>query len=296
MNRLHMLIGLVATVIVLSGCTATERHRIALDLTPTIGVLAVDINNFRGPVEVRVDSRVTAVEVIGIVRLHDRVKKPRRREMLDAVDVSAHLEEVDGRAVLRVRTTSQRERYEDHDVMLKIRVPRCDGILVHNRGGDVVVVEAGGAVEIINHEGAIEFRTSRIMTDPVTLTTVDGNIYYQVPLGSTGAFDLETKRGVVRYRDRVSSETDPGRMTEMSFQATLARGINPVVARTNQGDINVWIDEDPVALVRSRRTWSPPVADRLFLKSNRRHTRNLPDDHPEVTGQSPRSRVRGIGY
>lgn len=264
------------------GCHSTQQREVALDIAPTTGLLAVDVENFAGSVELRVTGKGDTARVIADGHVDSFTTEPRHGDVAAGINVTTELIEEGARAVLKVRSTSAFEG-SDHRVHLFISVPRCDGVRIVNAGGTVLVVGASGATEISNRFGAVELRTNQEMTDPVTITNVDGNIYYQVPTTSSGRFDLATLDGKVVYRDKVVG-SDQQYAAPGMHQARLNNGENPVVARTNKGDVLVWVDKDPVALTRIIKKSFPDPRDMLFTSGSRRYTRNLPEDHPEVTG------------
>lgn len=276
-----------------AGCTIsrTEEHR--FDIAPTTGLLAVDVENFRGKVELRADQRAEQAVVRATVHA-SRGMGDQAQAALDETHVSADLEEEGARAVLRVRTASPRENTGDHWVNLVLRVPRCQGVRIDNRGGLVMVVGASGGTAITNRLGAVEYRTDQPMTDPVTITTTDGDVYYQIPAESSGQFDLQTLDGKVWYRDRVQG-TDRAYVVPGGHQSRLNEGTNPIALRTNRGNINIWVDKDPVAITRIVKTTPPDPQDLWFLQGSRRYTRNLPDDHPELMRDKGENRRIG-GY
>lgn len=292
LRLLALSIPLLLIALVAPGCNSTREYAHVLDVSPTTGMLAVDVENFAGTVEVRAGTVATQgrsqsdrVKVMADAQVDASVSDERaRQEILDGIAVNAELVEEGARAILRVRSTSSHAGADDHRVHLSIILPRADGVRIRNAGGTVLVVGTGGATQIENRFGAIELRTDKEMNEPVTLTNVDGNIYYQVPTSSSGAFDIETLDGVVRYRDRVGSSDHVYSTGRTVHQARLNEGTNPVVARTNKGDVMVWVDKDPVALTRIIKKSFPDPVDMMFTKGSRRYTRNLPEDHPEVTG------------
>ncbi len=276
--------------LLLGGCSASQERAYCLELSPTTGPLAIDIENFRGSVELRTVPDLQTIQVIGEVRTAEKFNRPVQDEIFDAVAVSAKLEEDGSRGTLRVRSTSTRLETDDHHVDLTIFAPRCDGLRVVNQGGLVMVVNTGGATDIHNRAGTVELRTSRPMVDQVTITTTDGSIYYQVPPGSTGRFDLQTLEGMTSFIDRVGQSTQSRSGSFEAYTGTLNEGTNEVVARTNNGDVRVWVIENPVALTRMFKTRVPDIRDSMYLHGKQRYLRNLPVDHPEVTGPPPRSR------
>lgn len=279
--RIRMTIAAVAASFLFAGCAGTSKHDYAFDIAPTTGMLALDIENFRGNVEVRVDRRIDRAEVFASAAARRPTMKD-EKTVLDEMWVNAELIEEGARATLKVRTGSPREDTGDHWVDLLVRLPRCDGLRIDNRNGTVVVVGTSGGTAITNRLGAVEFRTDKAMTDPVTITTTDGDMYYQVPVGSAGAFDIHTLAGSIWYRDRVQG-SDKSYNAPGEYRVRLNEGTSPVVLRTNRGDINIWVDEDPVGLTRIMKRELPDVQDYWYLQGSRRHTRNLPEDHPEVT-------------
>lgn len=291
MARMRGLIVVLAAL--MGGCGASRSHEYAFDIAPTTGMLAVDVENFRGSVEVRADDRLDEARVEATSHA-GLLTGDQAEAMVAGMDVHAELVEEGARAVLRVRSESDREDAGDHWVNIRVRVPRCEGVRIENRGGTVLVVGTGGGTMITNREGAIEFRTDQAMLDPVTLTTTDGNVYYQVPIGSKGRFDLETLSGSVWYRDSVAG-TDETYSAPRLYQARLNEGENPVLARTSRGDISVWVNEDPVGLTRVYKKSLPDPRDQLYLQGSRRYTRNLPDDHAEVR-DAPMGRGYDTGY
>lgn len=285
MLRTLLIVPGLAAFSLLSGCSGPSRAHLAeLTIPEGAQVLAVDVRNLRGSVEVRVNPRVRSATIessVGVAT-RDDTSPNRDQDIIDAMDVSAGVDHADGRAVLRVSSTSRRPDAEDQRIDLKITVPRCDGIHIENRGGLVMTVGTAGAHTITNRSGPIEVRTDKPIVDPVTLTTTDGNIYYQVPTGSTGTFDLATLSGECAFRDEVSEEKDVY-YTRNELSTVLAHGDNPVVARTNKGDVRVWVIKDPVGLTRVYKKTIPDFRDLLFLDGSQRFMRNLPDDAPRNT-------------
>lgn len=280
-DRIRMLgLALCAASAWLGGCSVSRPRDYTLDIAATTGMLAVDIENFRGSVEVRTDHRVQQAVVSAKASAHVSMGD-QSVAAIDEIWIDADLVEEGARGVLTIRTGSPRENMGDHWVSLYVSVPRCEGLRVVNTGGVVEVVGTSGGTTITNHLGSVEFRTAKPMTDPVAITTTDGEIYYQVPAGSTGRFDMATLEGRVWYRDRVQG-TDNSYAAPGLHTARLNGGSNPVALRTNRGNINVWVDEEPTELTRIIKHDAPDIQDYWFLQGSRRHTRNLSEDHPEV--------------
>ena len=281
-RRLIPLVALAAAsaTIFLGGCSATKSTAIELAMPENVSALAIDVKNFRGSVEVRADKRVHAISIESSVGV-EKSKEHNAEAILAGINVNADVVDVGGgRGVLKVVTTTGSPEDEDQQVSLTIRVPKCDGVHVDNRGGTVMVVGTGGALSITNRVGAVEFRTDKPITDPVSITTTDGNIYYQIPPGSSGLFDLQTLKGECSYNDRATTESTDAYSTKTVVKMRLADGGNPVVARTNDGDIFVYVRNDPIALTRVIKKSAPDFNDYMWLDGSQRFMRNLPDNEP----------------
>lgn len=284
MNRSRMvLLMLVALASVLTsgltGCSSTaavEEHRVALP--EGMQKLAVDVENFRGIVELRGDrgSEGEAMVRAQVVTAWD-ADKAAREVVRESVDVEVVVdEEQPGLAVLRVRT-GKSIGGQEHAVVLYIETPRVDGTRIVNEGGYVEVVGVRGALHIENRFGMIEVRTDHPVNDRVTLLNTDGPILARIGEGSEGVFDLETLDGQVSMRIS-AGEMSETRSGMQSFHTVLNEGQNMVLARTNAGDIRVAVTEEPQAYARMIKQTMPDLGQGLFLDGSRRHTRNLPED------------------
>jgi len=284
----HIAIGLVlAAVAVSTGCGRTTKSSYTLDVPPVGRAMAVDIENFRGSVVVRAEPWRTEILVESDIHVDSDTPIEDRDALTAAVRVDARIDESEGGNILRIRTVSDMAERDDHWVNLRVFAPSVDGVRIDNRGslkgglldGHVMCVNVAGAQTITNRYGAIEIRTSRPINEPVTLTTVDGDIYYSIPPGSSGRFDLETLDGIAGFRN-LGSDTDETYSSLKTVYTLLNNGDSPVVARTNKGYIYVRVRDDAVEWVRTFKHTLPDPRNALQLQTGRRFTRNLPDDAP----------------
>lgn len=281
-NRLISLLLLALSVVVLPCCGTSRTLSYELDHPLLAEGLAVDVRNFRGGVDVRVDPDLDNIVVESRVHVSLSIPEEHRAEAIEAVEVHAQVIEQHGHAVLQVYSETNRPLAEDHAVELFIKMPRCDGVYIENAYGLVELVNVRGAMRVANHKGAIEIRTKHPVTEPVTLTAVDGSIWYQVPKGSAGYVDIESMDGDVRFADKLQGSNQVYDAAISKFEGRLNDGTNPILARTNKGDIHVLVLEDPVALTRALHAPRPKWENMIFAKGSRRYLRNLPEDHPEV--------------
>lgn len=303
--RLVVGAALVLAASALTGCRGVaERVDREIELPAGLRLLAVDVENFGGDVEIRADRRDAGEPALvrGKVTADWGVGEERREALAaeTAIETELEYDESTGLGVLRVRSAGEWDAMEGPDpvgrgVSLYIEAPRVDGLRVVNSGGVVEAVGTGGATFVNNRFGAIEVRTDRPIRHDVTLLTVDGNVYFQVPPGSAGVVDMEAVRGRSIFRDRAGGSsrvtaTDTGLDGSSGLVAVVgaepagAEPGNRVVIRTTNGVLRAWIMEDPIALARVWKSDPPDLRDYLFRDGSRRFTRNLPDDEPKRSG------------
>ncbi len=247
--RLLAILAIMLTAgVALTGCGTTFDRPFVFE-TSAVRPTAVDVVNNKGGVEIRIDPKLETVRVEASVHVGDDVNEELRQAVSDEIEIYAALEETEGgRAVLRVRAESPRPYDRDHRVAVLITMPRCDGALVRNRGGDAILVNVAGALQVETSGGAIEVRTEAVIDAPIALIADTGNVYFQAPPGSRGLFELTSGEGVVSLAsvDRPENVYARGDM----YRARLNDGVNPVRAHSDDGNVRVWIRENPTAMVR----------------------------------------------
>lgn len=264
-----------AFLLLLSGCMV-ERNTFATEVPVGMTRLAVDVENFRGAVIVDARSRFERVEVTQEVNM-DGDGSDRKEAIAEAVELVASLEDVgDGNGVLRVRgVTELLDR--DHTSRIVVSVPRCDGIRVENRGGFVELIDVGGVMFVSNAGGGVDVRTSRVVSDDVTILNVDGDVFLQIPEGSEGWVELESFDGMMGVKDGSGSFSD---VHDNARKKTgrLGDGENVIQVRTNDGYLTLKVMENPLAYSRIVKRHARDAQDSWFLDGSRRYTRNLPED------------------
>lgn len=283
MHRCRLILALAAIAFVLPwvGCAAPSRSQLlTLDAPGPAEHLAVDVENFRGDVTVIADARRSDIAIEARIVASRDIPKPERPAALDSVAIHGAVEtdpiEQAGFNTLRVRTTSLRPGASDVHAELIIRVPRCDGARVVNYGGFVELVDVAGALHVDNANGAILVRTSRPLVEPITLLTSNGSIYCQAPEGTSGVVDLHSLDGRLALKDAFGTADDT-QYSPQHLRTQLGAGTNPIVMRTNVGQVRLLIMEEPLAFTRAVKSPPPNVWKSLYLKGSRRHTLNLPD-------------------
>lgn len=271
----------------LGGCSGTQAHTYSLTMPADVIRLGVDIENYRGHVEVIADDSARNITVDGWIWLGPDALEAGGEEPYAMTRIEAIVEpspDAPGSAVLRVRSDTDHSEFHDHHVRLVVRTPRIDGLRIVNRDGYIEVVDASGAIEIENHTGGIQFRSSKPMTDAVQVLSTDTNVWYQVPAGSRGDVVLETLSGRAIYRNALTESnrtytTQSQDGTDGSvIRTVLDGGDNPVNIRTNRGDVRLLIMEDPVGYKRNFYSVMPDLRDYWKQGGSQRFRRNLPDN------------------
>lgn len=215
---------------------------------------AIDVENFRGDVTVRINPNAEGITVWREIRVTGEATKEEKQIAVEDSPCHVDLEERDGLPVLMVRSLSALPDHKGHDARLTIIAPTCGGVRIVNGKGEVVLVGVSGAIHVENERGNIEVRTNHALTDPVALTTRKGDVYVQGPFASSGAIDVDAGdgRAVFEAPDRASTiknhSARGGRYTVVYND-----GANPMLIRTGDGTAAVMFIKNPQDRVRAFR-------------------------------------------
>ena len=253
-RRLSLLFALLVPAWI-SGCATTVAEREIEIPAPASAAdgpegPALDIENFRGTVEVRVNAQEDDIDVEAEVIADADLDEAQRGEVAGAVSIDAVMEDRGGLPVLVVRSTSARQA-ADHRVKLVIEMPACSGVRVRNAGGLVLLVGTAGAMQVDNTDGPIEVRTRHALTDPVALTTTAGGVHCTVPPGSRGEVTMESADGKVAFDGLSGATLSKSSGTAGKFVGTVNGGTNPVLLRTGSGFVRFRVVGNPESYVRS---------------------------------------------
>ena len=236
-----------------SGCSVSTTHDLRVSKAANVAKfdrpLSVDIENFRGSVEVEVVPGLTQPtlrawvldESNGFMRLTDdaTVKSWYAAEI---VTVQAGPAGGGSRPVLRIITTRD-AKTKPSSVRLLVQTPTCEGIRVRNSGGGVVLRNVGGEITVENgykggEGGDITIHTSRRIAEPMSLRTTTGDIAILVPTSSQGRLEINTPKGQPQVSVR-SDGLDMVKKTLTTFAATLNGGTKPWAMLSADGNIKV---------------------------------------------------------
>jgi hypothetical protein len=78
------------------------------------------------------------------------------------------------------------------------------------------------------------------MTEPVRMSSTDGNVIYQVGPGSTGRFEITSDKGTAEFYSRLGT-VSRARPEQGRYTAVLDDGANLVALHTNRGTARVMV-------------------------------------------------------
>lgn len=231
---------------VLGGCTVPTSHDLKIGKANSVaGIdrpLALDIENYRGAVEVEVMPGLTKP----VIQAWVRDQSDQFFQMTDDATVkswyAAELVAVEGTPTLRVLTSRSKDTAPTF-VKLIVHVPTCEGIRVRNSGGDVRLKGVAGEITVENgHKGGeggnIKVTTARRIAGPINMRTTYGNITLVVPTSSEGRLEVNTPKGAPQINVR-SDGLENVKKTLTTFTATLNGGNKPWQMLSAEGTVRV---------------------------------------------------------
>lgn len=234
----------------LCGCSAHNERETRLHAPGAVLGVALDVEHDLGGVTVRVDPSLERAVVVEEFRAGLLASGGQKERLARIVAVESEMEDSgEGLGVLRIRTTVS-EPLDGERVNLRITMPRCDGVRIRAAGGDVVLVGVTGAIQVEN-ERDIEVRTNVPLTAPVALLSRSGDVYLQMPQGSAGRLEAESGEGKAMFRSDLVSLGGYYARPHL-VRGVLDHGVNPMVVRSDTGDVRIIVMDDPESLSRWR--------------------------------------------
>jgi len=210
---------------------------------------AVDVENLNGSVTILVSDRYKKASVYARANWRAGMSDEEWEDVgNERWVVAEHVIEGEN-SVLRVLSQAAPDMDPPVRTEIKILMPACDGVFVRNAGGYVTVVGAGGAHTIasgfeLGSGGHIEVRTSRAISDPISLRTSSGAVNLVLAPNSGGLIDVQTDDGRVAFGSKYGRLTNV-RVEEERWTGTWNGQSNPIVLRTLDGDARLRVEEKP---------------------------------------------------
>jgi hypothetical protein len=231
-------------IITLTGCRST----FVLNLPPATldvnGPISVDVRSFAGSVTLIADPDAPGA-VISVVQRdigNDVNRKPVTR-----IAWSANVEIGSFGEMLSVEATSDSDSLRSLRADITIRAPLIHNVTIHTEQGDVTVVGTSGSLTIQTSDGDVRVVTPYALNQKVTIENRRGNIVYRVSGTSSGIIDATAMNGAASLHVRQGDTTILPGTTGDHLIASFNDGLNPMVMRTVEGDIRIYVLENPAA-------------------------------------------------
>lgn len=220
-----------------AGCALKSPMRVAVTgaEVPATGPVAADIQNVRGAVELIVEKWLDR-PVVEVIPLEGG------RPVDTAEHVATSLTHEEYGSILRV-VSSDTARGAAPPMLLRVRMPACDGVRIRTSQGGVLAVGIGGAIDIAavqadHARGIITVRTRREISHPVSIKTDSGDV--TVTLGSHSSLRTvaETAEGTAKLlasTARVSMNSQDMHR----FDVNINDASSPCEIRTGRGHVRV---------------------------------------------------------
>ncbi len=223
--------GAMSKPVTISGQEVLERSP----------ALAVDVENRRGSVLIKVNPKLTAPRITAV---SGNFKGEAGQNYQSDLWAKAEIAEADGRAVLTVRSKPLEPGEGDYWLQIAIEVPSCDGLRVRNSDGTVDVRGATGAISIENGGagtpgGYVYLECGKPVTAPVTVSTSEGDVDVIFPTDSTGNMELVSGNGRLAAIIAWTGQMDNSVIRPGFYSGVLNRGVNPVRVKCAEGEVRL---------------------------------------------------------
>lgn len=197
------------------------------------GYPALDVQNFRGVVHVRVESGATQASVTA--RAINSNQFPGTPDW-----VAADFVQDQGRPVLRVLAVPSSG--SSSPVYLSITLPGCAGVRVRNAGGEVVLTGVGGAIQVENGGpdapgGLIRVTTKQNLVDHLALETTSGDISLAMGAHSSGTLTAQAPAGVT-FTSALAGASNVQHQG-WRWSGVLNQGSRPMSIKTGAGKVTI---------------------------------------------------------
>lgn len=218
-----------------------------LEQSPNI---AVDADNARGAVLIRVNPNLKAPRVIANA---GTLRGEPVENFQSSKWANAQITENEGRAILRVRSTPspEQEGGPDHWIQMVIEIPTSDGIRVKNSDGAVDVRGVSGAINIDNGGGGrpggrVNVEVGKPNTSPIFINTASGNIDLLLPTDSTGKVELVSGNNALAAIVAWSGQVTNSSIRPGLYTGILNWGENPIQLKTGDGQVRIHVGPDRI--------------------------------------------------
>jgi hypothetical protein len=238
---------------VISGCGPRSTQTMRLTDPLATGPLIVDVNTFRGNVDIRSERGLRSVNVVYkkgssalLSRLQDNVLSPAAARSLDHIDVQSGItRDTSGRPLCIVTGVTTSPAPQQQWVNFEVAAPDVAGVRVVTTEGQVMLIDVAGPIDVTTEGGTVILATARPLAERVRINVTDGDIDMRITPASMGMFDLDAPNGTVYIRTDDHTRIVIEQTHDSRAQARLGLGSNAIVLRAYNGDISLTISDSP---------------------------------------------------
>ncbi len=227
----------------LASCQSPQVVNFNTATLDTQGPVAIDVQSFGGDVTIVVDPTVVGTQVIAN-QLEIGVDGVAERNV--HMTCTTNIETgITGDIVHVVATCSDNPlALVSAEVIIKAK--SIHGVSVTTANGDVTLLGVSGAIDIQTKDGDVRVVTPLVMNERVSIENRRGHIVYRVRGESSGIIDATAMNGEVALDVRQGDATILPGSTGDHLEANFNGGTNPIIMRTVDGDVRIYVVADPV--------------------------------------------------
>lgn len=231
-------------IIALTSCRSTY----VLNLPPaTLGVngpVSIDVKSFAGDVTVVADPAIS--DAVITVEQRD-IGNDVTQTPVSRINWSANVNMGSIGEVLSVVAASEDDALRSLRADMTIRTPVIHDVSIRTQQGNVTVIGTSGSLTIQTSDGDVRVVTPHAINQKVTIENRRGDIVYRVTGESSGIVDATAMNGAASLDVRQGEATILPGTTGDHLVASFNDGLNPIIMRTVEGDIRLYVLENPIA-------------------------------------------------
>ncbi|MBC8201531.1 MAG: DUF4097 family beta strand repeat protein [Planctomycetes bacterium] len=230
-------------ILALAGCQSQQVVDFDTALLQTRGPVAIDIQSFAGNVTVIVDPSIVGTQVQATQLEIGLEEVPERSAHMTC---STNIETGMTGEVVHIVAACDDNSLGLISAEIVVRSNSIHGVSVTTSNGNVTLLGISGAVDVKTKDGNVRVVTPLLMNERVSIENRRGDIVYRVRGESSGIIDATALNGEVALDLRQGKAIIlPGSTGDHLF-ATFNGGTNPIIMRTVDGDVRLYVVADPV--------------------------------------------------
>jgi hypothetical protein len=231
------------SMLALAGCKSQQVVEFDSATLATSGPVEVNVHSFGGNVTIIVDSTVRGT-IVSATQFEDGAG-----ELPDAVPRMRCTTEIETGVtgqIVHVVATCNDNALQLVSADIIVRAKSIHGVSVTTQNGDVTLLGISGAIDIQTKDGNVRVVTPLMMNERISIETRRGDIVYRVRGESSGIIDATAMYGEVAFDLKEGNATILPGSTGDHLVSSFNGGTNPIIMRTVDGDIRIYVVADPV--------------------------------------------------